>query len=80
MTEPVEPKPEFRFMRFSVYSARSLYPGKRPPCGAARPQPFSSFLHQSKWVRGGEFRRCSAPGSQNFQKGATLCSEFGKHR
>jgi hypothetical protein len=55
-------------------------PGKRPPCGAARPQPSPSFLHQSKWVRGGEFQRCSAPGSQNSQKGATLCSEFGKHR
>jgi hypothetical protein len=27
MTEPVEPKPEFRFMRFSVSFSRSLYPG-----------------------------------------------------
>ena len=79
MTEPVEPKPEpfhavLRILRPFFVSR------KRPPCGAARPQPFSSFCINRSGFAVASSRGARRRISQNSQKGATLCSEFGKHR
>lgn len=80
MTEPVEPKPEFRFMRFSVYSPAVCIPGRD-----RRAVPRARNLSPLSCINRSGFAVASSRGarrrvSQNSQEGATLCSEFGKHR
>ena len=67
-------------MRFSVYSARSLYPGRD-----RRAVPRARNLSPLFCINRSGFAVASSRGarrrvSQNSHKGATLCSEFGKHR